>query len=250
MGLWRVGLAPSQMTFRNEQGETARVEAPKRPWVLVLSYWLLFFALLPALLWLLAHLLKRIPPPPKMVPVSPPIKVPPVPANLPVLPTPPQPLRPPVPTLFVGLGDLGCEVLQAVRHELREVHAGEPGQPYQFVGLNLNRRLSEQPSPYASWPGQDISLLLPPDEVSRGAELPALPGKRPRPSQVVPGGSISGRHPTVVGAFLGARPVIARWRAWRFSSGFPIPRKGFGRKWPSFASGWPKRNLQTAAARW
>jgi hypothetical protein len=177
-GLWRVGLEPPRLTFMAAEGRRLlEVSAPRRPLLLAITWWTLLLAALPALLWLLAHRLRRRRPLPEMDSPAelPPHRVP-EPARLPTLPPPPAPPEPALPTLFLGLGGTGSRVLAAACAELAQLHADTSGVPFRCLAIDLDRR---PPDGVAnSREGADssgVTHLAAPADVTAAADIAAEP---------------------------------------------------------------------------
>jgi hypothetical protein len=138
IGQWTVGLAPPTMTFITPQNQVETMNGERRPQLLVLNIWLLILAFLPALLWLLAYLLRH--KPPELVPayIPPPIRSLAQPTPLPLPSHAYLKRKTVVPTLFIGLGGAGRQALYATQEQLRAAHLEAKNLPYRFLYLDLD----------------------------------------------------------------------------------------------------------------
>lgn len=168
-GVWRVGVEPVSLYFLKDDLQVVELRATHRPAILVVTWWTLFFLLGPAALWTLVHLLpSRAEPEPELLP--PPAVRPLPPARLPALPAALEAKLPVVPTLFLGLGELGRAALDEVRAELRQVHADSGPAPYLFRHFDL----AEAPLPAQAGPKKpddfDLVRVVAPRDVQRAGD--------------------------------------------------------------------------------
>lgn len=181
-GLWRVGLEPPRLTWVDKAtGAPVEAAAVRRPTILVVTWFTLFLAALPALVWALVHrprgpesrfeTLEPLPPRP--------LRRLHLPARLPALPVAPGARGSALPTLFVGLGGAGRWALHAVRADLAQSHAGAPGQPYRFLCIDFDRREEESQPPFTPWEGHPVEALVAPPEIARAAAYLPEPGAVP-----------------------------------------------------------------------
>lgn len=179
-GLWRVGLEPPLLSYEPD-GASGLVErrAQRRPPLLVLTWWTLIWAYLPALLWALANLPRReVAQELEMAPL-PPVPSPSLPGRLPAIPASVRQRLDTVPTLFLGLGGAGRRALEDIRAELDELRRGQAG-PWEFLGLDLDRRPPEE----SASPEGD-GLAQPPTRTVLAAPAVArVGGYLPTPGQV------------------------------------------------------------------
>jgi hypothetical protein len=169
-GLWEIGLKPPQLNFldHNNQPQT---ESSRQPRLLVLSWWFLILALLPAFLWLVRginHLLKI----GKMEEIQ--YTPPSIPSPLPPSPLPlPVPLvrqrKTVIPTLFIGIGGTGRQALYATQEALKAAHL-ETAKPYHFIWLDVNAHEQDEVLPLA-WQAFDVDKVIAPSVV-RQLEVP------------------------------------------------------------------------------
>ena len=185
-GYWRAGLAPAKLVYRGLDGRLVELTAARRPALLVVTWLILFLAGLPALLWAIYALTRR----PRRVQLPdlpyPEIRRRRPPSPLPELPPVPARERPSVPTLFIGLGGAGRHALQAVRAELRESHVGAPGQPFQFLWVDVDRRERPPDETFGDWSGYPVEELVASAEESRIDDMISHPGAAPPELQWFP----------------------------------------------------------------
>lgn len=180
-GLWRVGIEAPRLTAEGTSAGTPEtLRAEHRPLVLVITWWMLPFLLVPGLIWTLLH----IPLPQAQVgPVESPTsrELPRLrqPTQLPPLPAGPESITPPLPTLFVGIGGEGLRALQATRSDLKQAHLGRGGQPYRFLHLDLDVKESEDPAVFDPWNDYLIKQVKAPDEVRATHAFLPEPGQTP-----------------------------------------------------------------------
>jgi Mg-chelatase subunit ChlD len=178
-GLWNVGVEPPRLTFATQDGRLLNLQAERRPLVLVITWMMLLWWLLPATLWTLVYLTQRQPEVVRPVPPDPEISRPRPPSLLPTLPAVTNNRLAPVPTLFIGLGGAGLRSLQAARAELKQAHLGQPSQPYKFLWIDLDVKEAEAPTAFDEWFQFPIEQVVAPAEIRRAqAYLPEL-GKTP-----------------------------------------------------------------------
>jgi Mg-chelatase subunit ChlD len=178
-GLWNVGIEPPRLTFAAQDGKLFNLQAERRPLVLVITWMMLLWWLLPAALWSLVYFTQRRPELVSPVPPEPEISRPRPPSLLPALPSITNNRLDPVPTLFLGLGGAGLRSLQATRAELKQAHLGQPSQAYKFVWIDLDARQSEAATAFDDWAQFPIEQVLTPAEIRRSqAYLPEL-GRTP-----------------------------------------------------------------------
>jgi len=131
-GVWQVGTEPASLYFVDNGQQVVEIQGRHRPVVLVLGWWTGLFWLVPPLGWMLARgLLERREPEPEPLPTL---------SQLPE-PAPPLPFpraSPPtgceaVPTLFLGLDDLGRTALGCIGSALDAV-----GSPHPFLLRHLD----------------------------------------------------------------------------------------------------------------
>ena len=137
VGLWKIGFSAPEMTFFTSQKQLETMIGERQPRLLVLSIWLLLFAFLPALLWLLAYLMRRKPAETEPNYIPPPIRSIPQPSPLP-LPSAVILESAVVPTLFIGLGGAGRQALYAVQEQLKAANLEANNPPYGFLWLDLD----------------------------------------------------------------------------------------------------------------
>lgn len=148
IGLWPVGLEVPRLRYSDVNNQFKTDVCPRRPLLLVLNGWLLVLLYGPALLWLLYWLLQR-PQPEPVRRIAPPEVVAPLPPSPLPLPQPSHglPSSPPVPSLFIGLGQAGGQALQAIEARLRQrAAAGGPGDDDQFLWLDIDARSATPPT--------------------------------------------------------------------------------------------------------
>jgi len=138
IGQWTVGLAAPEIAFINSQNQPDTMRGTRQPQLLVLSIWLLVLAFLPALLWLLAYLMRHRPT--AIVPEysPPPIRSLPLPTPLPLPYAAVLERKTLVPTLFIGIGGAGRQELVAIQEALRAGHLELNNPPCRFLGLDLD----------------------------------------------------------------------------------------------------------------
>ncbi|MEO5374297.1 MAG: VWA domain-containing protein [Alphaproteobacteria bacterium] len=166
VGLWSVGTAPARLDYKRHDGTAVTRPTEVLPRLLVLSWWLVLLAALPALGWLLNALSFWL----RTAPAPHPQPVPRVPG-----PRPTRPLRVPpprhsglsaVPTLFIGLGGVGLQGLAAIRDELRESHDGRAGAPYRFLHIDVDSVTPADTTSFRPWDAHPIERVTAPPEVA------------------------------------------------------------------------------------
>ncbi len=187
-GLWRVGLDPPRLTYIDDTDTVVDVRAERRPALLVITWLALLLAALPALLWALLNRPRHRPETAVEPLALPPIRRLPAPRPLPALPPASATRHAVIPTLFLGLGGAGRRALHAIRAELKQAHLGAagqppicppPGEPYDFLWIDLDHREQQRDLPFDAWPEHPIAALVAPPEIARaGGYLPA-PGAVP-----------------------------------------------------------------------
>jgi hypothetical protein len=179
LGLWHVGLAPGRLTFVDDSGTLQEIDGPRRPVLLVVTWLMLFLALLPALIWILYHLLKKERPKEEEPRPVPEILRELPPSRLPELPRPVRTREEVIPTLFVGLGGAGRRAIRAIRAELKEAHAGQSGQPYAFFGVDLDKNPVKASEVFGEWAGQEYEEIIAPQAVQGAGGYIPTPGSVP-----------------------------------------------------------------------
>jgi hypothetical protein len=178
-GLWRVGVEPPQLLYAADDGRVRSLRAERRPLLLVITWWTLLWALLPAALWTLLYLT---PPKSKVVETGPPLPEltrPRPPTLLPALPILTENREPPIPTLFLGLGGAGRRALHAARAELKQAHLGHLSQPYKFLWLDVDDHESARATRFEEWDEYPVKELTAPISVRRAQSYLPEPGKAP-----------------------------------------------------------------------
>lgn len=179
-GLWRVGVAPSNLTFADQNGQLQRITAARRPLLLKVTWFTLLLMLLPALLWILSQLdftrhtfvEEKFPLPNVMRPS--------LPARLPALPGMDETREDPVPTLFIGLGGAGRRALAATRAELKQSHLARPGQPYRFLWVDLDPKEAAREIPFDDWADYTVEQLVAPADIRNAQTYLPEPGRNPQ----------------------------------------------------------------------
>jgi len=170
LGLWKIGLSAPEMTFFTSQNQLKTMIGERQPRLLVLSIWLLLFAFLPALLWLLAYFMRH--KPAETVPnyIPPPIRSIPQPSPLP-LPSAVILESAIVPTLFIGLGGAGHQALYAVQEQLKAANLEANNPPYRFLWLDLD----STEIPFVRSTELPVRNIVAPLEIRQSAQyLPSL----------------------------------------------------------------------------
>lgn len=178
-GLWRVGVEPPRLTFAAQDGGLLNLQAERRPLLLVISWMMLLWCLLPGALWTLFYLTQHTPPRVESEQLLPDILRPRPPTLLPTLPGVSENREAPVPTLFVGIGGMGRRALYATRSELKQAHLGLPSQPYQFLCVDLDTKEATVATPFEEWSGYPIKELTAPAEIRRAQAYLPEPGQVP-----------------------------------------------------------------------
>jgi len=178
MGLWKVGVAPPNLTFINREGNLETLQVPRRPYFLVLTWFSLFLIALPILLWAILNIRRR-EEEEEGVFVLPDVRRLPPPSRLPPLPDIVEHREPPIPTLFVGVGGAGRKALEAVRAELKEAHLGQRGQPYHFLYLDLDTKSGDLKTPFDNWPDYSLEEHIAPADIRRTQTYLPEPGQVP-----------------------------------------------------------------------
>jgi hypothetical protein len=173
-GVWRVGAAPTRLTYADADGRVIETAADLRPRMLVLTWAALLLPFLPWLVWLL---FQSVPEQPRAEIESPPlpVRVPPLPSTLPPLPEG-EAVAAPLPTLFIGLGGAGLEALYAIRADLEQLHLGSRMDAYRFLALDVDQR-DPAPSKFASLSGGEMPRLIPPREIVQLRDFVPRPGE-------------------------------------------------------------------------
>jgi hypothetical protein len=171
-GLWDVGVAPARLVFFDKAGQRHQVVAQRRPLLLKVTYFTLLLMALPALLWVLGHVLvprrRTVDGPGELkLPSIPP---PTLPEPLPLVPRPKLERLPPIPTLFIGLGGAGRRALHAVRADLKQSHLGGDGEPYSFLWLDTDTQEEQRELPFEDWEGYPVESALAPPAVRQTAD--------------------------------------------------------------------------------
>ena len=178
-GLWRIGFEPPRLTLSAEDGGLINLQAERRPLLLVISWMMLLWGLLPGTLWTLFYLTQRTPPPIEPNILLPDIQRPRSPTLLPSLPVVDEKREAPVPTLFLGIGGAGRRSLHATRAELKQGHLGLPSQPYKFLWIDVDTKEPEQATPFEEWSEYPIKELMAPAEIRRAQAYLPEPGQTP-----------------------------------------------------------------------
>lgn len=178
-GLWRASLDPAQLVFTDPDQRLHRITAEGRPAILVITWFTLFLALLPALVWMLLHIPgRRVSVPDEQI-VLPELVRPSLPGRLPALPRIADDRRPAVPTLFIGLGGTGRRAIHATRADLKQAHLGHEGQPYRFLWIDLDVREATREVGFDDWKGVPVEELIAPPEIRESASYLPEPGRTP-----------------------------------------------------------------------
>jgi len=178
-GLWRVGIDAPNLTFAAQDGRLLNLQAERRPLVLVITWIMLLWWLLPMMLWALAYFTQRTPSVVEAVALQPEIVRPRPPSLLPALPSVTNNRIAPVPTLFIGLGGAGLRAVRAARVELKQAHLGQPNQPYKFLSIDLDAKEANSETSFDEWSQFPIEQLIAPAEIRRAqAYIPEL-GRTP-----------------------------------------------------------------------
>ncbi|MCP4698615.1 MAG: VWA domain-containing protein [Gammaproteobacteria bacterium] len=151
VGLWRIGIKPPQLSFVDNQGEAQSLTC-RQPRLLVLTWWFLLLAFLPALLWILYAIYKFFEKVINKREYTPPdihSPTPPSPLPFPAVPIPQR--EPAIPALFIGLGGAGRNALYATQEALKASHLDAPGQPYRFIWLDTDVNESENKPEFEAW---------------------------------------------------------------------------------------------------
>ncbi|RKZ72836.1 MAG: hypothetical protein DRQ57_16275 [Gammaproteobacteria bacterium] len=168
IGLWTVGNEPPQVNFLDKQNQPQSHDCSRQPRLLVLSWWLLLLAFLPALWWIWNYLKyrwesekteeSRYTPPSIHSPLPPsalPLPVPPI-----------RPRKTVIPTLFIGIGGAGRTALYATQDALKAAHLGNSQQPYHFMWLDLSHE-SNLKVPFEAWQAFSVEEIIAPSSVCK-----------------------------------------------------------------------------------
>lgn len=160
-GLWSVGQASGALNYLDANSQPQTLRAPNRPKVLSITWFTLFLAFLPALLWCLTMWPRKM----ALRQVSDvPVRIPKRRAqvvDLPPLPKHPSPRAHPVPTLFVGLGETGRLTLDGIAWELSQADNGYHSAPYCFLHLDLAAQNQPKPLPFQALEKRRPTVLIP-----------------------------------------------------------------------------------------
>jgi len=169
VGQWQIGMATPEMTFFTSKNQLETMMGERRSQLLVLSIWLLLLAFLPALLWLLAYLMRHQPRKLVLEYIPPPIRSLAQPSPLPLPPSAFLMRKTVVPTLFIGLGGTGRQALYATQEQLRAAHLEANNTPYRFLWLDLDTSAKKM----AGWAALPVREVIAPVEIRQsGRYLP------------------------------------------------------------------------------
>ncbi len=174
IGVQRLALQAATGVMIDSVGSLTEVSSDLRPYVLVLSWWLLLLMWLPALIFLflmISRATTRIYEPHPREPIR----------RDPELQTLPERVVPemdPVPTLFIGLGGLGCQTLLHVKHVVSEWFEEPETVPFTYLGLDTARKDEPHP-PFCDQVLQDDETLIFPDDDNLKGYAEEIHGQSP-----------------------------------------------------------------------
>lgn len=136
-GLWSVGRQPAKLSYLDINNQPQTIYADRKPRLLSITWFVIFLALLPAILWCIYNWPRKQPKREQGDMPAIPARQKPRTVELPPLPKHPRPRGDLVPTLFIGLGDTGQHALDATAWELEQADNGHHQAPYHFLHLGL-----------------------------------------------------------------------------------------------------------------
>lgn len=159
IGIQRLALEPAVGAMTDSVGAPAEAKSDVRPYVLALSWWLLLLLWLPALIFLflmISRVSVKIYEPQPRAPFQ---RQP----DLQTLMRRKVPEMEPIPTLFVGLGGIGCQALLHVKHVVSEWFEEPEKVLFTYLGLDTARQNDPHP-PFCDQVLQDGEKLTFPSD--------------------------------------------------------------------------------------